>query len=408
VFVNSKSGDNLGVKFLRRFKQLINPAQVFDLMNGGPRLGLRLFRTFNPFRILVCGGDGSVGWVLLEIDKLNMQHQCHVGILPLGTGNDLARVLGWGSVCDDDAHLPQLLDKYEKASTKMLDRWSIMAYESGVPHTRKPSTEHIASYEDSVADQITRILQSDQYSVVIESASKLCTTVKDFLCRVGEAYGEVPEESLSYKCVVLKEKLDMLLKTLSEEAQASTHSPPDNSTDAEKAHLEKMKSRAGITSKGEKDAANHENKKKTSNTRFIARESLMCRANSLKKAVRHIVEHAEKTLDEQNALTRREEESAASPPLVDRLQMLTTIDSSCDTTPCHSPESSSLVKESPQESPISKHPYTPDSPSVSFSQDSPVRYPALHSTPASPTSRTVQQCQDYYTRRGVGASRGRR
>ncbi|KAK7879913.1 hypothetical protein WMY93_033414 [Mugilogobius chulae] len=33
------SQDNQGVKFLRRFKQLLNPAQVFDLMNGGPHLG---------------------------------------------------------------------------------------------------------------------------------------------------------------------------------------------------------------------------------------------------------------------------------------------------------------------------------------------------------------------------------
>ncbi|KAG7255217.1 LOW QUALITY PROTEIN: hypothetical protein CRUP_016836 [Coryphaenoides rupestris] len=39
VLVNSKSGDNQGVKFLRKFKQLLNPAQVFDLMNGGPQLG---------------------------------------------------------------------------------------------------------------------------------------------------------------------------------------------------------------------------------------------------------------------------------------------------------------------------------------------------------------------------------
>ena len=73
VFVNTKSGDNQvshgsqkstgktkqlacqvdvekillmifvlflqGVKFLRRFKQLLNPAQVFDLMNGGPHPG---------------------------------------------------------------------------------------------------------------------------------------------------------------------------------------------------------------------------------------------------------------------------------------------------------------------------------------------------------------------------------
>lgn len=75
VFVNSKSGDHQGLKFLRRFKQLLNPAQVFDLMNGGPRLGLQLFRHFEPFRILVCGGDGSVGWVMSEIDKLDM-HVC--------------------------------------------------------------------------------------------------------------------------------------------------------------------------------------------------------------------------------------------------------------------------------------------------------------------------------------------
>lgn len=39
VLCNSKSGDNQGVKFLRKFKQLLNPAQVFDLMNGGPQLG---------------------------------------------------------------------------------------------------------------------------------------------------------------------------------------------------------------------------------------------------------------------------------------------------------------------------------------------------------------------------------
>lgn len=39
VFVNSKSGDNQGVKFMRRFKQLLNPAQVFDLSVAGPTLG---------------------------------------------------------------------------------------------------------------------------------------------------------------------------------------------------------------------------------------------------------------------------------------------------------------------------------------------------------------------------------
>ena len=50
-------------------------------------------------------------------------------MLPLGTGNDLARVLGWGSALDDDSQLPKLLESFERATTKMLDRWSMMTYE---------------------------------------------------------------------------------------------------------------------------------------------------------------------------------------------------------------------------------------------------------------------------------------
>lgn len=38
-------------------------------------LRLRLFQKFDTFRILVCGGDGSVGWVLSEIDTLTLHKQ---------------------------------------------------------------------------------------------------------------------------------------------------------------------------------------------------------------------------------------------------------------------------------------------------------------------------------------------
>ena len=40
---------------------------------------LRLFQKFVMFRILVCGGDGSVGWVLSELDKLNLHKQVRTG-----------------------------------------------------------------------------------------------------------------------------------------------------------------------------------------------------------------------------------------------------------------------------------------------------------------------------------------
>uniref|UniRef100_A0A672JY49 Diacylglycerol kinase n=1 Tax=Sinocyclocheilus grahami TaxID=75366 RepID=A0A672JY49_SINGR len=316
VFVNSKSGDNQGVKFLRRFKQLLNPAQVFDLMNGGPHLGLRLFQKFDTFRILVCGGDGSVGWVLSEIDALTLHKQCQLGVLPLGTGNDLARVLGWGSACDDDTQLPQILEKLERASTKMLDRSVIMVYETKLPRQHSSSTvtedcsedsevQHILTYEDSVAAHLSKILTSDQHSVVISSAKVLCETVKDFVAKVGRAYEKNTEnseesEAMAKKCGVLKEKLDSLLKTLNEEAQASSvmSAPPptiaEEQVDGEGVVLAPPTAPPTVTA--------------TCSPRlpaaiFKPREQLMLRANSLKKAIRQIIEHTEKAVDEQNAQT---------------------------------------------------------------------------------------------------------
>jgi len=44
-------------------------------------------------------------------------------VLPFGTGNDLARVLGWGSTFDDETMLPAILEKLEHSQIKMLDRY---------------------------------------------------------------------------------------------------------------------------------------------------------------------------------------------------------------------------------------------------------------------------------------------
>ena len=44
-------------------------------------------------------------------------------MLPLGTGNDIARVLGWGPSFDDDEDaLSDFIDSVEKSKVKLLDR----------------------------------------------------------------------------------------------------------------------------------------------------------------------------------------------------------------------------------------------------------------------------------------------
>ncbi|KAG6404056.1 hypothetical protein SASPL_136293 [Salvia splendens] len=129
VFINKKSGAQRGNSLKQRLNILLNPVQVFELSSTqGPEAGLYLFRKIPHFRILVCGGDGTVGWVLNAIDKQNFVSPPPVAILPAGTGNDMSRVLSWGAglgSVERQGGLYTLLDHIEHAAVTMLDRWQV-------------------------------------------------------------------------------------------------------------------------------------------------------------------------------------------------------------------------------------------------------------------------------------------
>ncbi|XP_018409571.1 PREDICTED: diacylglycerol kinase epsilon [Nanorana parkeri] len=151
VLANTRSGNNMGEVLVGEFKGLLNPFQVFDLSKTSPFEALQLCALLPPnsAKVLVCGGDGTVGWVLDAVDEMKIKGQesfvPQVAVLPLGTGNDLGNTLGWGPGYAGEVPVEQILRNVMEADSIKLDRWKVQVTNKGYS-LRKPKVLSMNNY----------------------------------------------------------------------------------------------------------------------------------------------------------------------------------------------------------------------------------------------------------------------
>lgn len=132
ALVNSRSGSNEGADILIWLRNELGSARVFDLTKHSPT-DVLLEESRRPAHerasvVLVCGGDGTVAWVLAALDDLVFDEPNAVpavAVLPLGTGNDFSRAVGFGATWDGIESLPAFLANLPTARDGYFDRWRV-------------------------------------------------------------------------------------------------------------------------------------------------------------------------------------------------------------------------------------------------------------------------------------------
>nr|GLL22949.1 diacylglycerol kinase 5-like [Ipomoea trifida] len=181
VFVNSKSGGQLGGDLLATFRSLLNKYQVFDLGEEAPdqvlrRLYLNLEKlkssgdVLSPkleekLRIIVAGGDGTAGWLLGVVSDLKLSRTPPIATMPLGTGNNLPFAFGWGkkNPGTDTQSVLSFLIQVKDAKEMNMDSWHLLMR---MKAPRQGSCDPIAPLElPHSLHAFHRVSESDELNV---------------------------------------------------------------------------------------------------------------------------------------------------------------------------------------------------------------------------------------------------
>lgn len=122
--VNKLSGPQFGESALEFLYQNLNPIQVIDLLDEGIER-LAHFRGIKNLMVIVAGGDGTMGGLVDPVYSY-LGKDVTLIPMPLGTGNDLSRALGWGPGISTTKDVKYFLKYLEtKPLPTLMDRWLV-------------------------------------------------------------------------------------------------------------------------------------------------------------------------------------------------------------------------------------------------------------------------------------------
>ncbi|XP_019758983.1 diacylglycerol kinase epsilon isoform X2 [Dendroctonus ponderosae] len=207
VVANKKSGNSDGALVLSEFRKYLNPAQVIDLTNRKPPAALQWCVLLAPkvVRVLVAGGDGTISWVLTSSYKLDLDPEPPLAIIPLGTGNDLSRVLGWGKENSPELDMQKILLNIRDATLSQLDRWQIEVISTRHLGIRIPNkTFYMYNYMSVGVDaQVALSFHNTRDSIFYVYGSRLFNKLL-YLC-----FGT--QQVVTADCKNLEQRLDLYL-----------------------------------------------------------------------------------------------------------------------------------------------------------------------------------------------------
>ncbi|KAL3838678.1 hypothetical protein ACJIZ3_023269 [Penstemon smallii] len=144
VFINSRSGGQLGGDLFITYRSILNKAQVFDVGEESPdsvlhRVYLNLEKLKNngdefarelekKLKIIVAGEDGTAGWLLGVVSDMKLSQPPPIATVPLGTGNNLPFAFGWGkkNPGTDRNSVLSFMEQVRKAKEMKIDSWHIL------------------------------------------------------------------------------------------------------------------------------------------------------------------------------------------------------------------------------------------------------------------------------------------